>query len=219
MTPLVAQLETWMCRERARLSRHAPVAKAMDYMLKRWTPSPASSPTAVSASPTTPPSGLRGIALGRKAWLFAGSDRGGESAAFMYRLITTAKLNGLDPQAWLADVLACIAGTANLSRLRRAPPVGLEPGTRLGSSLTVVLAAEGYSPAPSELPLRSGRRLPSCDLQTRQRLKLPEPVADSIARQRRAHVGGSRRAAQPQSTAAGARASPVAVTTASSSPV
>jgi transposase len=46
---------------------------------------------------------LRGIALGRKAWLFAGSDRGGERAA-MYSLIVTAKLNDVDPQAWLADV-------------------------------------------------------------------------------------------------------------------
>ncbi|WP_285772625.1 transposase domain-containing protein, partial [Rhizobium dioscoreae] len=49
---------------------------------------------------------LRGIALGRKAWLFAGSQRGGERAAFMYSLIVTAKMNDIDPQAWLADVLA-----------------------------------------------------------------------------------------------------------------
>ena len=53
--------------------------------------------------------GLRGIALGRKSWLFAGSDRGGERAA-MYSLIVTAKMNDVDPQAWLADVLARIAG-------------------------------------------------------------------------------------------------------------
>src|SRR3546814_12264176 len=52
---------------------------------------------------------LRGIALGRKSWLFAGSDRGGERAAFMYTLIATARLNDVDPQAWLADVLARIA--------------------------------------------------------------------------------------------------------------
>jgi hypothetical protein len=49
---------------------------------------------------------LRGIALGRKAWLFAGSHRGGDRAAFMYSLIVTAKMNNIDPQAWLADVLA-----------------------------------------------------------------------------------------------------------------
>ena len=52
---------------------------------------------------------LRGIALGRKAWLFAGSERGGERAAIMYTLIQTAKLNDVDPHAWLADVLARIA--------------------------------------------------------------------------------------------------------------
>jgi IS66 C-terminal element/Transposase IS66 family len=53
--------------------------------------------------------GLRGIALGRKSWLFAGSDRGGERAALMYSLIVTAKMNDIDHQAWLADVLARIA--------------------------------------------------------------------------------------------------------------
>ena len=51
------------------------------------------------------------IALGRKAWLFAGSDRGGARAAFMYSLIGTARLNDIDPQAWLADVLGRIAET------------------------------------------------------------------------------------------------------------
>ena len=52
---------------------------------------------------------LRGIALGRKSWLFCGSDRGGNRAALMYGLITSAKMNDIDPQAWLADVLARIA--------------------------------------------------------------------------------------------------------------
>ena len=52
---------------------------------------------------------LRGIALGRKSWLFAGSDRGGDRAAVMYSLIVSAKMNDVDPQAWLAQVLATIA--------------------------------------------------------------------------------------------------------------
>lgn len=52
---------------------------------------------------------LPGFALGRKAWLFAGSDRGAERAAAILTLITTAKLNDTDPQAWLANVLASIA--------------------------------------------------------------------------------------------------------------
>ena len=52
---------------------------------------------------------LRGVALGREASMFAGSDRGGQRAALLYSLIVTAKLNDVDPQAWLADMLACIA--------------------------------------------------------------------------------------------------------------
>ena len=52
---------------------------------------------------------MRGIALGRRSWLFCGSDRGGVRAAAMYTLIGTAKLNNVDPQAWLADALARIA--------------------------------------------------------------------------------------------------------------
>jgi transposase len=51
---------------------------------------------------------LRGVALGRKSWLFAGSGRRGERAAAMYSLLVTAKLNEIDPRAWLADVLARI---------------------------------------------------------------------------------------------------------------
>jgi hypothetical protein len=50
------------------------------------------------------------MALGRKSWLFAGSDRGGDRAADLYSLIITCRLNDVDPQAWLADVLARIAG-------------------------------------------------------------------------------------------------------------
>ena len=51
------------------------------------------------------------MALGRKSWLFAGSERGAERAALMYTLIQTAKLNAIDPQAWLANVLARTADT------------------------------------------------------------------------------------------------------------
>ena len=109
--PLVAELEVWMREERAKLSRHAEVAKAMDYMLKRW---PAFtrflSDGRVCPTNNAAERALRGIALGRKSWLFAGSDRGGERAAMMYGLIVTAKLNDVDPQAWLADILARIAG-------------------------------------------------------------------------------------------------------------
>ena len=110
--PLVADLEAWMRAERTRLSRHAPVAKAMDYMLKRWEGFTAFlGDGRVCLSNNAAERALRGVALGRRAWLFAGSDRGGERAAFMYTLIGTAKLSDVDPQAWLADVLGRIADT------------------------------------------------------------------------------------------------------------
>jgi transposase len=108
--PLVASLGTWMREERAKLSRGIDIAKAMDYMLKRW-PSFARflDDGRICLTNNAAERALRGIALGRKSWLFAGSDRGGARAAAMYSLIVTAKMNDIDPQAWLSDVLSRIA--------------------------------------------------------------------------------------------------------------
>jgi transposase len=108
--PLIADLERWLREQRARLSRGNDLAKAMDYLLKRW---PAFTrfldDGRICLTNNAAERGLRGIALGRRSWLFAGSDRGGQRAAAMYSLIVTAKMNDVDPQAWLADVLARIA--------------------------------------------------------------------------------------------------------------
>ncbi len=110
VAPLVTGLEDWMRAVRGKLSRHADAAKAMDYMLKRWgTFSRFLGDGRICLSNNAAERALRGAALGRKAWLFAGSDRGGERAAAMYSLIVTAKLNDVDPCAWLADVLGRIA--------------------------------------------------------------------------------------------------------------
>ena len=110
IAPLVSELESWMRNERARLSRHADVAKAMDYMLKRCAAfTHFLGDGRICLTNNAAERALRGIAIGRKNWLFAGSDRGGERAASMYTLIATAKLNNIDPQAWLADVLRRIA--------------------------------------------------------------------------------------------------------------
>jgi len=112
VAPVVDDLHTWMTAERARLSTHAPVAKAMDYMLTRWGRfTNFLEDGRVCLTNNAAERSLRGVALGRKSWLFAGSVRGGDRAAFMYTLIGTAKLNDIDPQAWLADVLARIANT------------------------------------------------------------------------------------------------------------
>ena len=110
IAPLVDDLETWMRAARGKLSRHADVAKAMDYMLKRWASFTACLDDGrICLTNNAAERALRGVALGRKAWLFAGSDQGGERAAAMYSLIITAKLNDVDPRAWLADVLARIS--------------------------------------------------------------------------------------------------------------
>jgi hypothetical protein len=68
------------------------------------------------------------MALGRKAWLFAGSQRGGERAAFMYSLIVTAKMNDIDPQSWLADVLARLPNIS-VSRLPELLPWNWSAGS------------------------------------------------------------------------------------------
>ncbi len=106
----IVDLEAWMRAERAGLSRHNEVAKAMDYTLKRWDAfTRFLDDGRICITNNAAERALRGIALGRKSWLFAGSDRGGQRAAAMYSLIVTCKLNDIDPQAWLADVLARIA--------------------------------------------------------------------------------------------------------------
>jgi transposase len=108
--PLMSDLHAWLHAQLARLSRNHDLAKAINYMLRRW---PAFTrfldDGRVCITNNAAERALRGITLGRKSWLFCGSDRGGQRAAVMYTLIGTAKLNNVDPQAWLADVLARIA--------------------------------------------------------------------------------------------------------------
>ena len=107
---LVKELKTWIIETRDKLSRGHDLTKAFNYMLRRW-PSFARilDDGRICLSNNAVERALRGIALGRKSWLFCGSDRGGQRAAVLYSLIVSAKLNDVDPQAWLADLLARIA--------------------------------------------------------------------------------------------------------------
>ncbi len=108
--PLVVALEAWLREQRARLSRSAPVVEPIDYMLRRWDRfAQFLDDGRICLTNNAAERALRGFALGRKSWLFAGSERGADRAAVMTTLITTAKMNDVDPQAWLADVLARIA--------------------------------------------------------------------------------------------------------------
>lgn len=131
--PLVENLERWLRVERAKLSKHVKVAKAIDYLLSanHW---PGFTrfleDGQVCLTNNAAERSLRGVALGRKSWLFAGSERGGQRAAAMYTLIGTAKLNDVDPQAWLADVIARISDMP-VSRLPELLPWNWQkPATR-----------------------------------------------------------------------------------------
>ena len=120
--PLLLALETWLREERARLSRSASVAKPIDYLLKRWGGfARFLQDGRVCLSNNAAERALRGFALGRKSWLFAGSERGADRAAAMTTLIMTAKLSDIDPLAWLADGLARIADLPQ-SRLHELLP-------------------------------------------------------------------------------------------------
>ncbi len=107
--PLVEALHVWFIEQRTRMSKHNPVAKAIKYMIEkqgRWDAfTTFLDDGRICLTNNAAERALRGVALGRKSWIFAGSERGGDRAAFMYTLIVTAKMNDIDPQAWLADVL------------------------------------------------------------------------------------------------------------------
>ncbi|MFC3323614.1 IS66 family transposase [Mesorhizobium cantuariense] len=109
--PLMEDLHAWLIAQLAQLSRNHDLAKAINYMLRRW---PAFTrfldDGRICITNNAAERALRCVPLGRKAWLFCGSDRGGQRAAVIYALIGTAKLNNVDPQAWLTDVLHRIAG-------------------------------------------------------------------------------------------------------------
>lgn len=105
--PLLSDLETWFREERGKLSSKSPVAKAIHYSLRRWAAMTSFlSDGRICLSNNAAERSIRGIAVGRNNWTFAGSDRGGQRAAAIYTLIETCKLNDVDPRAWLADVLA-----------------------------------------------------------------------------------------------------------------
>jgi transposase len=108
--PITVALKAWAEQTSPKLSGRSELAAAFRYMLARW---PALirclDDGRISLDNNPAERALRGVAIGRKNYLFAGSDRGGERAAAMYSLIETAKLNDVDPEAYLRDVLGRIA--------------------------------------------------------------------------------------------------------------
>jgi transposase len=105
--PRTEALETWLREQYARLSPANQVAKAIAYSLNRWDGLVRFLDDGrLCMTNNAAERALRGIAVGRHNWTFAGSDAGGRRAAAIYTLIESAKLVDVDPQAWLADVLA-----------------------------------------------------------------------------------------------------------------
>jgi transposase len=104
---LIVALEAWLREQRARVSKNSETGKAIDYSLKRWVAlTRFLDEGRLCMSNNAAERELRPVAVGRRNWTFAGSDEGGRRAAAIYTLIATATLNDVDPQAWLADVLA-----------------------------------------------------------------------------------------------------------------
>ena len=120
--PIVVDLESWMRETRANLSRHDAVTKAINYFLNDWEGfTTFLADGRICLTNNSAERELRAVARGRKAWLFVGSDRGGQRAAMMFSLFGTARLNGVDPLAWFTDVLTRIADIPQ-SRLHELLP-------------------------------------------------------------------------------------------------
>jgi hypothetical protein len=108
--PQLESLRAWMKVALSQLSKKSEVTTAIHYALGRWTPLLRYCHDGrLEIDNNAAERALRAVALGRKNYLFAGSNAGGERAAAMYSLIGSAKLNGLDPEAYLSHVLARIA--------------------------------------------------------------------------------------------------------------
>ena len=104
--PLLDSLHAWLCSTRMAVANGSATAKAMDYSLRRWAAlSRYASDGRLPIDNNPVENIIRPIALGRKNWLFTGSERAGQRAAAIQTLLGTAKLNGLDPAAWLRDTL------------------------------------------------------------------------------------------------------------------
>lgn len=108
--PLLDDLEAWLLRGRECLSRSSPVIQPINCMLSRWADfARYADDGSTCMTNNAAERALRDVALGRRNWTFAGSGRGADRVGVMLTLITTARLNDIDPKAWLADVVARIA--------------------------------------------------------------------------------------------------------------
>ena len=120
--PLLEGLHAWLSDALMQVSTKSDLAQAIGYTLTRWQAlTRYRDDGRIEIDNNAAERALRGVALGRKNYLFQGSDAGGERAAAIYSLVETAKLNGLDPYAYLRDVLTRIADHA-ITRIEELLP-------------------------------------------------------------------------------------------------
>jgi transposase len=128
--PLLEEIRIWFEATLAKVSAKSALASALRYALTRWTALTRYRDDGhIEIDNNAAERALRAVALGRKNYLFAGSDAGGERAAAIYSLIGTAKLNGLDPEAYLRDVLTRIAEHP-INRIEELLPWALAEGVK-----------------------------------------------------------------------------------------
>lgn len=120
--PLFDDLEKWLTDLKKELPRSSPLLKPINYMLSRWDGFATFTKDGKACMTNNAAErGMRGIAIGRRVWLFAGSEVGAERCAFMNTLFYTCRLNEIDPKAWMADVLARLPDLP-MSRLHELLP-------------------------------------------------------------------------------------------------
>ena len=121
-------MRDWLTAQRRRLSSKNALAKAIQYALSRWEAlARYAGDGRLAIDNNVAERALRGIAITRKNFLFLGSDAGGERAAILYTVLESAKLNGLDPQTWLADVIDRMANGHPSIRLTELLPWNWQP--------------------------------------------------------------------------------------------
>jgi hypothetical protein len=127
--PLVQSMQDWLLKTRMTVANGGGTAKALDYTIKRWTALSCYATDGCLPIDNNPVENvIRPIALGRKNWLFTGSERAGKRAAAIQSLLATAKLNGFDPAAWLRDTLEKLPTCLN-SQIDSLLPLRVDPTT------------------------------------------------------------------------------------------
>jgi len=139
--PLLDEMHAWLTGLVGRVSAKSDLARAIGYSLTRWRAlTRYRDDGRIEIDNNAAERALRGVALGRGNYLFMGSDAGGERAASIYSLVETAKLNGLDPQAYLSEVLTRIADHP-INRIDELLPWNITQGAEQEEQVAHALAA------------------------------------------------------------------------------